>query len=42
VRAGTNLVFATAELHNEQGIVCARCDGMVAVSGRTSGTGPVF
>ena len=33
VRAGRSLVFAAAELHDEQGKLCARCDGMVAVVG---------
>ena len=42
VRAGTNLVFSTAELRDERNIICARCDGMVAVSGRDTGAGPVF
>ena len=42
VRAGTNLVFATSELQDEKGIVCARCDGIVAVSGADVGAGPAF
>ena len=42
VRVGTNLVFCTAELHDEKDVVCARCDGMVAVSGRDTGAGPAF
>ncbi len=33
VRAGRSLVFAAAELHDEQGTLCARCDGIVAVAG---------
>jgi uncharacterized protein (TIGR00369 family) len=33
VRAGRSLVFATAELHDQEGTVCARCDGIVAVTG---------
>ena len=33
VRAGTNLVFATVEVEDMNGRVCARCDGIVAVSG---------
>ena len=33
LRAGRSLVFATAELHDEQGQLCARCDGIVAVAG---------
>lgn len=32
VRAGPNLVFATAEVRDDQGALCARCDGIVAVS----------
>ena len=32
-RVGTNLVFSTAELHDERGVICARCDGIVAVAG---------
>ena len=32
VRAGRSLVFATADLHDQRGQVCARCDGMVAVA----------
>ncbi|MBI4420923.1 MAG: PaaI family thioesterase [Gemmatimonadetes bacterium] len=34
VRVGTNLVFSTAELRDDRGYVCARCDGIVAVSGK--------
>ena len=33
VKAGRSLVFATAELHDETGQLCARCDGIVAVAG---------
>lgn len=33
LRAGRTLVFAAAELHNEHGRLCARCDGIVAVAG---------
>ncbi len=33
VRAGRSLVFATADLHDETGQLCARCDGIVAVVG---------
>ena len=33
VRAGRSLVFATADLHDESGQLCARCDGIVAVAG---------
>lgn len=41
-RVGTNLVFSTAELKDERGVVCARCDGIVAVAGTDRGTsGPV-
>ena len=34
VRVGTNLVFSSAELIDERGVVCARCDGIVAVAGK--------
>ncbi len=33
VRAGRSLVFATADLHDQSGQLCARCDGIVAVAG---------
>lgn len=36
-RVGHNLVFASAELRDERGEICARCDGIVAVSGRAQG-----
>lgn len=36
-RAGINLVFSTAELVDERGVVCARCDGIVAVAGTDRG-----
>lgn len=42
VRAGNTLVFATAELLDERGVTCARCDGIVAVSGRDIGAAPAF
>ena len=32
VRGGRSLVFATADLHDETGQLCARCDGIVAVA----------
>lgn len=32
-RAGRTLVFSSAELMDEVGKVCARCDGIVAVAG---------
>ncbi len=32
VRAGRSLVFAAADLHDENGKLCARCDGIVAVT----------
>ena len=32
-RAGRSLVFATADLHDEHGRLCARCEGIVAVAG---------
>ncbi len=31
-RAGRSLVFATADLHDERGRLCARCEGIVAVA----------
>ncbi len=34
VRAGRSLVFATADLHDQTGQLCARCDGIVAVAGK--------
>ena len=37
VRAGTNLIFSTAELVDERGVICARCDGIVAVAGTDKG-----
>ena len=36
-RVGTNLVFSAAELRDERGVVCARCDGIVAVAGTDRG-----
>ncbi|MGE0352005.1 MAG: PaaI family thioesterase [Gemmatimonadales bacterium] len=33
-RAGTNLIFAAVEVTDERGTVCARCEGIVAVSGK--------
>jgi len=36
-RAGINLVFSTAEVYDERGVVCARCDGIVAVAGTDRG-----
>lgn len=42
VRAGQTLVFATAELLDGRGTVCARCDGIVAVSGSAVGAGLAF
>jgi acyl-coenzyme A thioesterase PaaI-like protein len=33
LRAGSNLVFAAAEAKDQLGVVCARADGIVAVSG---------
>lgn len=38
-RVGRNLVFASGKLHDEQGVVCASCDGIVAVSGHSSVSG---
>ena len=42
MRVGKTLVFSAAELVDEQGIVCARCDGIVAVAGGDIGAGPAF
>ena len=42
VRAGKTLVFSAAELVDENGAVCARCDGIVAVAGGEIGAGPAF
>ncbi|NIM49807.1 MAG: PaaI family thioesterase [Gemmatimonadales bacterium] len=42
VRVGKTLIFSTAELRDEQGVVCSRCDGILAVSGGDAGPGPVF
>ena len=44
VRVGTNLVFSSAELVDERGVVCARCDGIVAVAGtdRNGNRAPVI
>ncbi len=39
-RVGHNLVFAAAELRDQNGRVCAVCSGMVAVSGRAHGERP--
>ncbi|HXE58000.1 MAG TPA: PaaI family thioesterase [Gemmatimonadales bacterium] len=39
VRAGQTLVFATAHVEDEQGKVCARCEGIVAVSRAPGGLG---
>lgn len=33
-RVGRSLVFASGELRDQRGTVCARCDGIVAVSSR--------
>lgn len=42
-RVGKNLIFAAAELTDEQGNVCARCDGIMAVSGSAApGTTPTI
>jgi acyl-coenzyme A thioesterase PaaI-like protein len=37
-RTGRSLVFVSCELHDEQDVVCARCDGLVYVS-QADGTG---
>ena len=39
-RVGRTLVFAAAELRDARGVVCATCDGIVAVSGRARGDHP--
>jgi len=36
-RVGRTLVFAAAELRDQRNVVCAVCDGIVAVSGRAQG-----
>ncbi|MFQ5747817.1 MAG: PaaI family thioesterase [Gemmatimonadota bacterium] len=43
VRAGRSLVFAEADLHDEEGRLCGRCDGIVAVVGDATAepAGPV-
>jgi uncharacterized protein (TIGR00369 family) len=33
LRAGVNLVFVAGEAFDQQGTLCARCEGIVAVSG---------
>jgi uncharacterized protein (TIGR00369 family) len=42
VRAGKTLVFATAELKDQGGRVCARCDGMVTVRDGDMPAPPAF
>jgi uncharacterized protein (TIGR00369 family) len=37
VRGGRTLIFASAELFDQDGRVCARCDGMAAVVGEAPG-----
>ena len=39
IRAGTNLMFAAAEIFDERGDVTARCDGTVAVARGRAGDG---
>ena len=39
-RVGRTLVFSSAELTDDQGKVCARCDGIVAISGSQGPTSP--
>jgi acyl-coenzyme A thioesterase PaaI-like protein len=41
-RTGKTLVFSFAELVDESGTVCARCDGIVAVAGGDTAGGPAF
>ncbi len=42
VRVGRTLIFATAELLDERGVICARSDGIVAAVGGEPGMGPAF
>ena len=42
LRAGTNLIFAAAEIFDESGQVTARCDGTVAVALGRYGTDDFF
>ena len=42
IRVGKTLVFCTAELRDQDGKPCARCDGIVAVAGGDVGAGPAF
>ena len=37
VRSGRTLVFATADLLDQEGAICARCDGIAAIVGDTPG-----
>ncbi len=34
IRAGANLIFVAVEVEDERGVVCARCDGILAISPR--------
>jgi uncharacterized protein (TIGR00369 family) len=42
VRSGKTILFAAAELKDERGKVCARCDGMVSVRGGEMPAPPAF
>ena len=35
-RAGANLIFVAVEVEDQRGVVCARCDGILAVSQRAA------
>ena len=42
VRSGKTMIFATAQLEDERGSVCARCDGIVSVRGGEMPAPPAF
>ena len=42
VRAGRTFIFATAELEDENDVLCARCDGIVAVRAIDMPAPPAF
>lgn len=42
VRAGRNLVFTAAELTDADGVLCARCDAIVASVSGDPAAGPAF
>jgi len=39
VRAGRTLVFAEGDLLDQTGVLCARCDGIVAIVGEPTAPG---